>query len=327
LPEAIENGELKRVRGITFREENKIVSNKPRPFIKDIDKIPFPSRDLLPTDKYQFYGEKYTAMLTSRGCPFGCSFCVSSRLFGGYWRGRSPENVLDEIKSVYEDYKIRNIEFIDDTFTLNINRAEKICEGMIKQGLDISWGASSRVDTITRGLAEKMRKAGCWILFLGIESGCQRILNAIGKKITIEHVKKAVKTVKQAGIKVLGSFILGFPEDNAESIKQTIKFAKSLDLDYAEFSMLTPYPGTPLFDYAVQNNLLLTWDWSKYTAVEPIMQVKDIDEKQLKSLLQKAYISFYLRPKIVWNWLRNKQFAFIKTGIKAVINYLEGMQL
>lgn len=325
LTKAIENEELEKVKGITFRKGSQIISNEPRPFIKDIDKIPFPSRDLLPTDKYQFYGEKYTAMLTSRGCPFGCSFCASSRLFGGYWRGRSPENVLEEIETVYEDYKLRNIEFVDDTFTLDMNRAEKICNGIMEHGWDISWGASSRVDTITKSLIEKMRRAGCWILFLGIESGCQRILNAIGKKIAIEQVKKTVKAVKQAGIKVLGSFILGFPEDNAESVKQTINFAKSLDLDYAEFSMLTPYPGTPIFDYATQNNLLLTRDWPKYTAVEPVMQVKDMNEKQLKSFLQKAYLSFYLRPKIVWDWLRNSQFAFIKTGIKATINYLEGI--
>ena len=325
LTKAIENEELEKVKGITFRKGSQIISNEPRPFIKDIDKIPFPSRDLLPTDKYQFYGEKYTAMLTSRGCPFGCSFCASSRLFGGYWRGRSPENVLEEIETVYEDYKLRNIEFVDDTFTLDMNRAEKICNGIMEHGWDISWGASSRVDTITKSLIEKMRRAGCWILFLGIESGCQRILNAIGKKIAIEQVKKTVKAVKQAGIKVLGSFILGFPEDNAESVEQTINFAKNLDLDYAEFSMLTPYPGTPIFDYATQNNLLLTRDWSKYTAVEPVMQVKDMNEKQLKSLLQKAYLGFYLRPKIVFDWLKNKQFAFIKTTMKVVVNYLEGI--
>jgi radical SAM superfamily enzyme YgiQ (UPF0313 family) len=325
LLKAVENGEIEKVKGITFRKGGHIVSSEPRPFIKDLDEIPFPSWDLLPIDKYQFYGKRYMAMLTSRGCPFGCSFCASSRLFGGFWRCRSPENVLEEIKTIYENYKIRNIEFIDDTFTLNIRRAEEICNGIIEQGLDISWGASSRVDTLTKGLVEKMKKAGCWILFLGIESGCQKILDAIGKRITVEQVRKAVKTVKQAGIKILGSFILGFPQDDDESIKQTINFAKSLDLDYAEFSILTPYPGTPVFDYATENNLLLTRDWSKYTVLEPVMQIKGVNEKQLKSLLQKAYLSFYLRPKIVWDWLKNKQFIFIKSALKTVVNYLEGI--
>ncbi|MGQ9461264.1 MAG: B12-binding domain-containing radical SAM protein [Candidatus Bathyarchaeaceae archaeon] len=325
LAKAVENGEpLEKVRGITFRKGNQIVDNEPMPLIKNIDEIPFPSRDLLPTDRYQVNGIKYTAMLTSRGCPFGCSFCSSSHLFGGYWRGRSPENVLEEMRIIYENHKIKNIEFVDDTFTLNQIRAEKICDGIIERGWDITWGASSRVDTITKKIAEKMKKAGCWILFLGIESGCQRILDAIGKRITIEQVKKAVKVVKDAGIKVLGSFIIGFPEDTVESIRQTMDFAKSLNLDWAEFSILTPYPGTPMFNFAVENNLLLTNDWSKYTAIDPTMKIKDVTEKRLKSFLQKSYISFYLRPKIVWKWIRNKQFLFIKDGLKAAINYLEG---
>jgi radical SAM superfamily enzyme YgiQ (UPF0313 family) len=180
------------------------------------------------------------------------------------------------------------------------------------------------VDTLSKELAEKMKKAGCWIIFLGIESGSQKILDTIGKRITLEQAKKAVEILKDAGIQVLGSFIIGFMQDTKETIKETIKFAKSLNLDYAEFSILTPYPGTPIFDYAKKNNMLLTEDWSKYTATEPIVKIEGISEKEVKALFQKAYITFYLRPKIVMKWLRNKQFSFIKTGIKAAINYLRG---
>jgi len=325
LIENIEKGApLNEVKGITFREKNGIIDTEPRLFIKNIDNIPFPSRDLLPMHLYKFNGVKYTTMLTSRGCPFKCSFCSSSRLFGGYWRGRSPENVLEEMKTVYEEYGIRNIEFMDDTFTLNQERAEKICDEIIKQGWDISWGASSRVDTLSKKLVEKMKKAGCWIIFLGIESGSQKILDAIGKRITLEQVKKAVKILKDAGIQVLGSFIIGFLQDTTETIKETIKFAKSLNLNYAEFSILTPYPGTPIFDYAKKNNMLLTENWSKYTAIEPIVKIEGASEKEIKALFQKSYITFYLRPRIVMEWLKNKQFSFMKSGIKAVINYLEG---
>jgi radical SAM superfamily enzyme YgiQ (UPF0313 family) len=325
LIESIEKGApLNKVRGITFREKNEIIDSEPRPFIKNIDDIPFPSRDLLPMHLYKFNGVRYTTMLTSRGCPFKCSFCSSSRLFGGYWRGRSPENVLEEMKIIYEEYNIKNIEFIDDTFTLDQERAEKICDGIIKQGWDISWGASSRVDTLSKKLVEKMKKAGCWILFLGIESGSQKILDAIGKRITIEQAKEAVKIIKDAGIQVLGSFIIGFIQDTKETIKETIKFAKSLNLDYAEFSILTPYPGTPIYEYVEKNSLLLTKDWSKYTATEPIIKIDGIPEKQLKRFFKEAYIDFYLRPRIALKWLKNKQFSFIKSGIKAAINYLGG---
>ena len=166
-----------------------------------------------------------------------------------------------------------------------------------------------------------MRKAGCWILFLGIESASQKILDWIGKKITIEQIRKAVKTIKRAGIQVLGSFIIGFPEETVNSVRQTINFAKKLDLDYAEFSILTPYPGTPIYKYAEKKGLLLTKDWSKYTALEPVMKI-NITAKQLKSLLQKAFISFYLRPKIIWKWIKNKQFQYILNAFKAAINYL-----
>lgn len=325
LIETIEKGApLNEVKGISFRNKNEMIDAEPRPFIKNVDDIPFPSRDLLPIHLYQVNGVKYTTLLTSRGCPFKCTFCSSSRLFGGYWRERSPQNVLEEIRIIYDDYNIRNIEFVDDTFTLNQERAEKICDGIIKQGWEISWGASSRVDTLSKRLVEKMKKAGCWIIFLGIESGSQKILDAIGKRITIAQAKKAVKIVKDAGIKVLGSFIIGFPQDTTETIKETIKFAKSLNLDYAEFSILTPYPGTPIFDHAKNNNMLLTENWSRYTATEPIVKIEGVSEKEVKALFQKAYITFYLRPKIVIGWLKNKQFSFMKSGIKAVINYLEG---
>jgi radical SAM superfamily enzyme YgiQ (UPF0313 family) len=323
LIEALERGKWKRVRGITFRRGDRIVSNEPRPLIKDIDEIPIPSWDLLPMDRYRFCGQRYATMLTSRGCPFRCSFCVSSRLFGGFWRGRSPESVIEEIRLLNDKFGIRNIEFVDDTFTLNQKRAERICDEIVREGLDISWGASSRVDTLSRRLVEKMRRAGCWILFLGIESGCQKILDAIGKRITIEQVRRAVGTIKKAGIQVLGSFIIGFLQDTIETINETIKFAKTLNLDYAEFSILTPYPGTPIYEHAKKNNLLLTEDWSKYTGLEPIIKIEGLSSSKLKSLLQRAYLTFYLTPKNIYNWLRNRQFTFIKSAIKALANYLK----
>ena len=323
LVEAFEEGEWAKVRGITFRKGNHIISNEPRPFIKDIDEIPFPSWDLLPMDKYQFYGQRYATMLTSRGCPFNCSFCASSRLFGGFWRGRNPENVVEEIRILHEKFGIKNVEFIDDTFTLDQKRTERICDEIVREGLDISWGASSRVDTLSRGLVEKMRNAGCWILFLGIESGCQKILDAIGKRINIEQARKAVKIVKEAGIQVLGSFIIGFLQDTIETVNETIRFAKTLNLDYAEFSVLTPYPGTPIYEHAKKNNLLLTEDWSKYTGLEPTTKIEGVSGSKLKSLLQRAYLTFYLTPKNIYNWLKNRQLTFIKSALKALTNYLK----
>ena len=323
LVNAIDRGIcLKDVMGIAYRKGDKITVTKPRPFIDDLDKIPFPSIDLLPIKRYALKGISYMPIITSRGCPFKCSFCASSRLFGGCWRGRSPKNVVEEIKLIHDKFKIKNIEFADDTFTLNARRAEEICYEILREGLDISWGASSRVDTINKGLAEKMRKAGCWIVYLGVESASQRILNAMGKRVTINQIIKAVKTLKGVGIQILGSFILGFPEETVETAEQTIAFAKKLDLDYAQFSILTPYPGTPIYEYARKNNLLLTRDWSKFNATEPVMKLENLTIKQLQSLFRKAYLTFYIRPKMLWRWIKQKQFHIIKSTIKTATDYV-----
>ncbi|MEM1563079.1 MAG: radical SAM protein [Candidatus Bathyarchaeia archaeon] len=324
LVKAIDHGTpLENVRGIAYRKNDKVVVTKPRPFIRDLDKIPFPSFDMLPIWRYELQRVRYMPITSSRGCPFKCSFCASSHLFGGCWRGRSPKNVVEEIKLIHDEFKIKNIEFVDDTFTLNIKRAEEICDEILREGLDISWGASSRVDTINKRLAEKMRRAGCWIVYLGIESASQEILNSMGKKITISQIVKAVKTLKEAGIQILGSFILGFPEETIETAEQTITFAKKLDLDYAQFSILTPYPGTPIYEYAKENGMLLTSDWSKFNAVEPVMKLKNLTIKQLQSLFEKAYLTFYMRPKMLWKWIKQKQFHIIKSAIKTTTNYLK----
>ncbi|MEM3550224.1 MAG: radical SAM protein [Candidatus Bathyarchaeia archaeon] len=328
LVDAIDRGiRIEEVRGITFRKGGKVVTTKPRPFVDDLDSIPFPSLDMLPVERYALKEVRYMPIITSRGCPFKCSFCASSRLFGGCWRGRSAKNVVEEIRLIHDRFKIKNIEFVDDTFTLNGRRVEEICDEILREGLDISWGASSRVDTISKRLAEKMRKAGCWIVYLGIESASQKILNAMGKKITISQIVKAVKTLKEAEIQILGSFILGFPEETVETAKQTIAFAKKLGLDYAQFSILTPYPGTPIYNYAKENNMLLTRDWFKFNVIEPVMKLKSLTVKQLRSLFEKAYLTFYMRPKMLWRWIKQKQFHIIKSTIKTATNYVKGRLL
>ncbi|KXA99004.1 hypothetical protein AKJ42_03885, partial [candidate division MSBL1 archaeon SCGC-AAA261C02] len=200
LRELVSSKNLSSIKGITYREDGEIVENEDRKIIRDLDLLPFPAYHLLPMEKYKVGGIKYATMMTSRGCPFDCIFCSSSEICGKTWRAKSPERVLDQIRLLKEEYGRREIEFLDDTFTLDNERARKICDLLIEGGLDVSWSCSSRVDTIDNSLAEKLKEAGCHTVYMGIESGVQKILDKLKKGITLEQVKKAVRSVKEAGL-------------------------------------------------------------------------------------------------------------------------------
>jgi len=200
-------------------------------------------------EKYSLEGKKFATIITSRGCPFSCIFCSSSQLFGKIWRARSPENVIKEIKLLKNKYGVREIEFLDDTFTLNKKRAERICELLIQQNISISWSCSSRVDTINQSLIEKLKKAGCHTIYVGVESGSQEILNIIGKGVTLTQIEKAVNLIKKVNLNSFGSFILGIPGETVKTIKKTINFAKRLSPSFVQFSICTPYPGTKLMAF------------------------------------------------------------------------------
>lgn len=312
---------LKNVLGISFREGGEIKETEDRPFIKNLDEIPSPAYDLLPMSKYRLQNHRYAMMITSRGCPFNCIFCASSIICGMKWRALSPEKVIKEIKTLNYDFGVKEIEFMDDTFTLRKKRASEICDLMIeekKRGMDISWSCSSHANTMDGELAKKMNKAGCHSVYIGAESGTQRILDLINKGTTLEKIKTAVENVKNAGLNTLNSFIIGVPGETVRAIKETIKFAKKLNPTYAQFTYCTPFPGTALFEFAKAKGLLITKDWRKYTTVEPIMNIPGISAEQLRKLFKWAYISFYLRPRYVLSGLINRRFFLLKKAFSAI---------
>ena len=324
IKELMNGGNLKNIRGTTFRKNGKIIKNENRPFIQDLDSIPFPAYHLLPMDKYEADGQRFGMILTSRGCPFNCNFCSSSKICGKKWRSRSPSNVIQELQILRDEYGTKEIEFMDDTFTLDNKRADEICDRIIEEKMDISWTCSSRVNTITKKLASKLKKAGCHTIYLGIESGSQRILDKLGKAITIQQAKNAVKIVKEAGLNALGSFIIGIPGETIDMIKKTIKFAKKLRLDFAQFTLCTPYPGTKLFEMAKKNGLFSTKDWSKYTTLDPVMKIGELTQKQLKNLLYRAYMSFYLRPSFLFKQLRERRAFLFKKVLSGSLKIFGG---
>ncbi|HID17512.1 TPA: radical SAM protein [Candidatus Bathyarchaeota archaeon] len=326
-----------KVKGIAFRRGKRVLETPKRPYIEDLDALPFPARHLLPMDKYRILGKNLTVIhvISSRGCPFRCIFCASSALFGKRFRARSVANVLAEIEESLERYKTRNVEFMDDTFTLDRRRVLEFCEEVKRRGLDISWGCSSRVDTITKETMEKMKEAGCSIIFIGVESASQKTLDLIGKGVTVDKAVKVVEWAKEVGIEVLASFVIGFPWETVEDMKRTINFAKKLRPDFVEFSVATPYPGTPLYEWAKKNGFLEIEDWSKYTTIKPVMRGENFSIKEVGRLMLLSYGQFYLSPSFILNQIKRGRwifaraipryiFAFIREVVKGIEGRLRG---
>ncbi len=286
----------KEIRGIAYRNGNRILNNPPEVLISDVDSIPEPSWDLLPMDKYEIDNTQFGTIMTSRGCPYNCIFCSSSLQFGKQWRGHSVERVIDELKTLRYKYNKRDIEFLDDTFTLNMKRAMELTDRIYKEGIDIRWSASARVNLFNADIAKNMKRAGAHTVYFGIESGSQKILDFIGKGTTLDLAKSSVRKANDAGLYTLGSFIIGFPDDTIKDVKTTIKFSKSIGVTVAQFTIATPYPGTRLWDYVMENKLLLTMNWRKFTTLSPVIKLRNFTSDQILKWLSWAYISFYVRP-------------------------------
>jgi len=291
--------EWKDIKGISWQNNGKVYETENREMIKNLDELIYPAYHLLPMDKYKVKyfdadlfekrGQQYGTMFTSRGCPSDCAFCASCRIWGRTWRSRTPEKVVDELKLLVEKYNKRVIKFIDDTFTLNINRAKEICNLIKKEKLDISLICITRVDTFNKEIADALKKAGCFLVFFGIESGVQKTLDYLNKGFKLRQAEKAVNIAQEAGFQVISGFIIGVPGETKEDINTTIKFAKKLKLRSAKFFILTPYPGTKVYEMTDKENMILTKDWSEYTLHTSIIDLPDITRKELLSLKRKAH--------------------------------------
>ncbi len=230
--------------------DEEIVFTPERPFEKDLDRIPFPARELLPNEQYIQYGRKkygysITTVMSTRGCPYRCEFC-SNVVFGGSYRERSPANVVDEIEAALA-LGYDRISFSDDVFTMKPRRVLAVCEEIRRRGLQFHWECLGRVDSIDYVTALEMKNAGCTRIYFGIESGSDQILELMQKKITSEQARSAVVAAHRAGLEVGAFFILFYPGETDETVLHTLRFATSLPLDYLGLSMPYPLPGTTLY--------------------------------------------------------------------------------
>jgi anaerobic magnesium-protoporphyrin IX monomethyl ester cyclase len=310
----------KNILGISYRDKGKIVHNENRPFITDLDSIPFPARHLFDLRKYspEFHRHKFVGdIMTSRGCPFNCNFCYKA-VFGRQYRTRHPKNVVDEWKIMINDIGYDEIGIIDDNFSANEERAIEICDLICKNNLKVDWCATGglRVDSVSRRLFEAMKKSGCYRIGLGVESGSQYILDKVGKCTKLDQIRNAVKMSKEFGFETYLFFMIGNLE---ETVQQTIDFAKELDGDYTQFTVATPYPGTRMYDEIKKEGEFLVTEWDMFGSYEgkAYFEYKGITSDFVNKMYKKAYRDFYLRPKIMVRLLRKHGIGTIK-GLRLI---------
>jgi radical SAM superfamily enzyme YgiQ (UPF0313 family) len=311
------------VKGITFRKDNQIIQAPGRPFIQNLDALPRPAYKYVPVEKYRIAGRKLLPIMSSRGCPFQCSFCVASQMFGARFRARSPKNVLDELEWLRDEYGAEGIAFQDDTLTFDRKRAMEICDGIIERKINLPWGCGTRADVVTKEVLAKMSKAHCNETCFGVESGCQRIRDSLKKKVTTEQCENAIKWAKEAGIFVTVSVILGYPGETKETLQETLDFVRRVEPDDVWLCHATPYPGTELRALVESNGWKMSEDWKLYNTMNPIFEDPNLPAKEIaqmrKNFYNKFYSPRYILRQAVKGYLKGNLYS--KIMARTAINY------
>jgi anaerobic magnesium-protoporphyrin IX monomethyl ester cyclase len=279
--------------GITFRSGKDLIQTPARPTIKNLDDLPYPAYNLFALDKYLLYGKLFLPVITSRGCPFQCAFCTTSRILGKEYRARSPKNIVNELEHIERVYHADSFTFYDDTLTLDKGRIFKICDEIKVRQIKIPWDCQTRVDQVTKEILSKMEESNCQQVFFGVESGCQTILDAVNKRTTVEQNEKAIRMAKEAGLFVSISIILGYPGETPEMLKQTLDFIRRAEPDDVYLCIATPYPGTELRRVVEEKGWKMSPDWSKYDTVTPVFENPNLSDEDVQKLRSTFYDSFY----------------------------------
>ncbi len=311
ISEIVSGQSLESIQGILYKKDGQNYFTEKRPYIKDLDVLPFPAYNLYDFHKYMVPAaiakkNPVAWVETSRGCVFGCIYCNKS-CFGQTFRFKSPERVAEEFKKI-ADLGFKEIHLTDDGFTTNIDRAKKICDLLIQNKSSIGWSTITgiRVDRVDLELLQKMKQAGCYRVYFGIESGSQTIINNIKKGIKLEQVVQAVQWAKKAGLEVAGYFMIGLPGETTQTMQETINFAIKLKLDLAKMSITIPLPGTPMFNDLREKSLIKTYDWEKfkfYTTPSEIYDHPNLSWPVILKYYTKFYRLVYLNPHYLINKL------------------------
>lgn len=308
MSEIVKEKPLFKIKGICYRKNNSIVKTQPQDLIEDLDKLPFPLYEQLPIARYGTpYMGSSIGIISGRGCPFSCSFCASKVIFGKKCRFRSVSSILQEIAWFKEKYNIKTFSFWDDTFTIQESRIKNLCQELINNAFNIRWSCTTRVDTLSLELLKIMKEAGCCVIHLGIESGDKFILEKTKKGITLEQTENAVKWARALNMETYGYFIFGLPYETKETLAKTIEFAKKLRLDYAQFALLTPLPGTEIWELAKKEKVLrfICDDLTKFSRYgKAVVDLADVSHETLNKYYGMAYRSFYFRLSYICQTLK-----------------------
>jgi radical SAM superfamily enzyme YgiQ (UPF0313 family) len=326
-----QGGDLASVRGLVFRHGDQLIKTPPRAPLRDLDSLPQPAWDLLDGFPQRYAPAPFkvrhlpaASLVSSRGCPNECIFCDRS-VFGATCHAHSAAYVATQMRALHRDYGVREFCFEDDTFVTFRKRLRELCHDLIENGPRFSWNCLGRVDHVTPDDLKLMRRAGCWQISYGIESGNQAILDTIGKRVTLAQIRDAVRWTREAGIKAKGFFIVGHPGETRETLHETIDFALELPLNDLSVTLLTPFPGTELYERAAEFGSF-TADWGQLNLLTPVFVPFGLTADDLVQAQHELNRRFYLRPRVFadyagralrqprMTWALAKGFgAFLKT--------------
>jgi anaerobic magnesium-protoporphyrin IX monomethyl ester cyclase len=329
LARALEaGGDLGGVLGLTYRDAgpsagsdrgSDVHRNPDRPLFEPLDGMPFPARYIVKGEGYRagiYSGGYPTAMISSRGCPYRCTFCLwPGILYGHKFRARSAENVVDEIEEAVRTHGHDEIYFDDDTFSIDRQRVLDICRLIQERGLqkEVEWIAQCRVDTVDREMLEAMKAANCGYILFGVESGSPEMLKKMKKGITLDKVRQAFELTAEVGIKTQAFFLFGIPGETQETIRETIEFAKEINASSTQFAVAIPHPGTALYEECKANGWLTSENWVDYTSEASLIETPWLTAEEVENARIRAYREYYYRPQfIVGEALKIRRLADIK---------------
>jgi len=306
--------------GITYRHQGQIVQNSTRGYIQNLDDLPFPAYNHFALEKYRLFGRLFFPVITSRGCPFQCNFCTTSRILGKQYRVRSPQNIGRELELLKREYDADSFTFYDDTLTLDKKRLYDICDEIKSRKLDIPWDCQTRVDQVSAEMFAKMKKTNCQQVFFGVESGCQKVLNSVGKRTTVEQNEAAIKLAKKSGLFVAISIIIGYPGETAPMRKETLDFIRRVEPDDVYLCVATPYPGTELRKEVERLGYKMSSDWSHYDTTTPVFENPLLSDKEALQIRKDFYNHFYSPKYALRHMFRRNFYSHVMSRV--AINHI-----